>query len=339
MKKIIALLLVTILCMTLVSCGSKADKDTESNQPGSAETAQEIGSGASDSTEDSADETSVNAEAEPWMPEATGKYADGKILYDQINWGEFEPKNDDIMFFGLPGSQWNWDTLEQYSEGITVMAGSGLMGENVSFDDIQNCEAFLQNTVAEEGHKSSYDYSLSLNSSHSPDMYVFGFKPADVKWNVEINFPTHDHDVKVCDAYSNMGFCLTAHSLKDEFNIRTEFALEALGDEFYNLICPLDTNIKNSFAGEYIELLMQKLGKPTGVIEKVRAEFFNNYQWFMYWERDGYVICIKIDERESGDNWSSEFSEPKLITQSAWDFVKEETLTNDDEYEFNDIRF
>ena len=338
MKKMIAVLLLTSVCTALAACGSKEDKGTESNQPGSTETAQEISSAASETADGSAEEVSETAEAEPWGPEATGKYVDGKILYDQINWNEFESKNDDIMFFDLPGSQWNWDALKKYSEGITVMAGSSLFGESISFDDIQNYEEFLQNTVSEEGHESSYDHSLSLNSSHTPDLYVYGFKPAGTEWNVEINFPTHDHDVKACDAFSNMGFCLTAHTMKDDYNTRTDFVLEALGDEFYDLICPQEINIKNSFAGEYIELLMQKLGKPTGVIEKVRAEFFNNYQWFMYWERDGYVISIKIDERESGDNWSSQFSEPKLITDSAWEFVKEETLTNDDYYKFNDIR-
>ena len=339
MKRKITFFVLVAVMLLLSACGNKPAESTASPEP-----TQPAGSGTEESTpapeETVPEETAPEIpEGKPWVPEASGKYVDGEILYDQINWDDFELKNDDITFFGLPGSQWNWNTLAQYSDGIRVMAASSTLGEIVSFEDIQNCEAFLQNTVSEEGHKCSYDYSLSLNSSHSPDMYVKNFKPANTVWDVEINFPTHDHNVKACDAYSSMGFYLTAHTFVDKFNNRTDFVLEAFGDEFYDLVCPHGTNIKNSFAGEYIELLMQKLGKPSGVIEKVRAEFFNNYQWFMYWERDGYVICIKVDESESGDNWSSRFFEPILITDSAWEFVKEETLTNDEEYQFKDIRF
>ncbi len=259
MKRKITFFVLVAVMLLLSACGNKPAESTASPEP-----THPAGSGTEESTPAPEETAPEIPEGKQWVPDASGKYVDGEILYD---------------------------------------------------------------------------YSLSLNSSHSPDMYVKNFKPANTVWDVEINFPTHDHNVKACDAYSSMGFYLTAHTFVDKFNNRTDFVLEAFGDEFYDLVCPHGTNIKNSFAGEYIELLMQKLGKPSGVIEKVRAEFFNNYQWFMYWERDGYVICIKVDESESGDNWSSRFFEPILITDSAWEFVKEETLTNDEEYQFKDIRF
>ena len=339
MKKITVILATAAVLLLLAACGNKAAESTGSTQPGTSKSAQETGSKAAESTKGTKEAATASTENKSWIPEASGKYVDGKILYDQMNWDGFEKKDEDIVFFGLPGSRWNWDTLKAHSEGIRVMTAGKVLGDGISFDDLQSCEEPLQNTVQEGGHKCSYDYSLSLNSSHSPDMYVFGFKPADVSCDVEINFPTHDHDVKVCDAYGKMGFYLLGHTRKDKYNYRTEYTLEAFGDEFYDLVCPHGTSIKNSFAGEYVELLMKKLGKPTGVIEKVRAEFFNNYQWFMYWERNGYVICIKVDESERSDNWSSMFCEPVLITDSIWEFIKEETLTNDENYKFKDIRF